>query len=458
MPQGDGAGSRVRPRVQVGDIQGFLFAAAASCRGARRREAGGGGRGGRSQAYGVGDGGRDPSRAIEIKPGTARPRAAPWFLLGLLWMMGVDLRLTVLAVPPVLTSIHRDLHLSETAVGALTALPVFLLAAAAVLGSLLIAHLNATRAATVGLLVVGIASALRGLGPSAVMLFSMTLLMGCGVAVTQPAMPALAGAWFASRVGLATAVYANGILVGEVLSAALTLPVVLPLVGGSWAWSFVVWAGPVVVTALALAAIPTPAPALAGGRERRWWPDWRGAPTVRLGLTLGGASAAYFGSNAFIPEFLNATGRAGLIGSCLTALNAGQLPASVVVACLAQRVIGRRAPLVASGALILGGLGAFLALPGWGVVLGAALIGFFTAQILVLILAMPPVLAEPHDVHRLSAGVLAIAYTCSFVFPLMAGAAWDLTRLPVTAFLTVAAGSALAATAAAGLPRSAGES
>ncbi len=50
--------------------------------------------------------------------------------------MGADLRLTILAVPPVLTLIHRDLHLSEAGVGALTALPMFLLAAAAILGSL----------------------------------------------------------------------------------------------------------------------------------------------------------------------------------------------------------------------------------------------------------------------------------------------------------------------------------
>ncbi|HYM70453.1 MAG TPA: MFS transporter [bacterium] len=378
-------------------------------------------------------------------------RRISWPLLGLLWIMGADLRLTILAVPPVLTLIHRDLHLSEAGVGALTALPVFLLAAAAVLGSLLIAHMSAVRAAAVGLLLVAVASALRGVGPSAGMLFAMTLLMGVGVAVTQPAMPSLVGRWFTSRVGLATAVYANGMLVGEALSAALTLPFVLPLVGGSWERSFVVWSLPALLTALVLGAMPAPPPA--EGSARRWWPDWRGTPTLRLGLTLGGASAAYFGSNAFIPEFLGATGRSDMIGTCLTALNAGQLPASVAVACLAPRMIGRRGPLVWSGALILAGLAIFLLVPGAGLVLGAALIGFSTAQILVLTLAMPPLLTEAHDVHRLSAGMLAIAYTCTFVFPLLAGAAWDATRLPVTAFLTVAAGSVLSVTAAAGLRR-----
>jgi CP family cyanate transporter-like MFS transporter len=363
--------------------------------------------------------------------------------------MGADLRLTILAVPPVLTLIHRDLHLSEAGVGALTSLPVFLLAAAAILGSLLIAHTSAVRAAAVGLLLVAVASALRGVGPSTVTLFTMTLVMGIGVAVTQPAMPSLVSRWFPSRVGVATAVYANGLLIGEALSAALTLPFVLPLVGGSWERSFVVWSVPPLLTAFVLGALPAPPPAAASAR--RWWPDWRGAPTLRLGLTLGGASAAYFGSNAFIPEFLSATGRPEMIGACLTSLNAGQLPASLVVACLAPRMIGRRGPVLASGASILVGLAMFLLLPRAGLVPGSALIGFCTAQILVLTLAMPPTLAEPHDVHRLSAGMLAVAYACTFVFPLLAGAAWDATHLPVTAFLTVAAGSVLSMVAASGL-------
>ncbi|HXX40303.1 MAG TPA: MFS transporter [bacterium] len=383
---------------------------------------------------------------------SARADRTSWHLLGLLWVMGVDLRLPILAVPPLLALIHRDLGLSETVVGVLTGLPVFLLAVAAILGSLLIARMSAVRAAAVGLLLVGVASALRGIGPSPVMLLAMTFLMGIGIAVTQPAMPALVSQWFATRVGVATAVYANGILVGEVLASALTLPLVLPLVGGSWEWSFVVWAIPVLLTVPVLGVVPT-SPPVVGTSPRRWWPDWRGTATLRLGLTLGGASAAYFGSNAFIPEFLRATGRSDLIGPCLTALNAGQLPASVLVACLSSRMIGKREPLVASGILILAGLAVFLVLPGAGIMLGTAIIGFCTAQIFVLTLAIPPMLVEAHDVHRLSAGMLAVAYACSFTFPLVAGAAWDATHLPITAFLTVAAGSVTAATAAAGLLR-----
>src|SRR6202030_4342025 len=69
------------------------------------------------------------------------------FLLSfaLLWLAGAALRLTVLAVPPVLPAIHADLNLSETEVGILTGLPSLLFALAAVPGSLLIARLGPAR-------------------------------------------------------------------------------------------------------------------------------------------------------------------------------------------------------------------------------------------------------------------------------------------------------------------------
>ncbi|MGA8383299.1 MAG: hypothetical protein WB710_19420, partial [Stellaceae bacterium] len=72
----------------------------------------------------------------------------------MLWLAGADLRMTVLAVPPVLPLIHRQFALSERAVGALSGLPVLLFGLAAIPGSLLIARLGARGAAIVGLLVV----------------------------------------------------------------------------------------------------------------------------------------------------------------------------------------------------------------------------------------------------------------------------------------------------------------
>src|ERR1700733_12085010 len=97
--------------------------------------------------------------------------------LALLWLVGVQLRLTILAVPPVLPLIHRDLGLSEKGIGVLSALPVLLLGLAAIPGSLTIARLGARRACMLGLAVVAAAGATRGVGSSAPMLYAMTLAM-----------------------------------------------------------------------------------------------------------------------------------------------------------------------------------------------------------------------------------------------------------------------------------------
>ena len=371
----------------------------------------------------------------------SRTAAGGRFLL--LWFAGIDLRVTILAVPPVLPLIHRALGLDETSVAALTGLPVLLFALVAVPGSLLIARLGARRAAIAALVTVAVASALRGLGASAPMLFAMTFVMGAGVAVLQPALPALVSRWFPSRIGLATAVYANGLLVGELLAASLTLPLVLPLVGGSWAWSFAFWSLPVLATALlVLLGTRHDAPAASAPRLQ-WWPDWRDPRLWQLGCVQGGGSALYFASNAFLPDYLHATAQAALLDPCLTALNSGQLPASFVMLLLARRLAGRKAPLIVAALAGLLALGGLLTHIPWLLVACAGIIGFAAAFMLILTLALPPLLAPPEDVHRLSAGVLTVSYALAFIVPLLGGAVWDATSRAAAAFLPGAVGAGL---------------
>ena len=49
-----------------------------------------------------------------------------WVAASLLWFAGVGLRLTILAVPPVITLMQQDLGLSGTQIGILSGLPVVL--------------------------------------------------------------------------------------------------------------------------------------------------------------------------------------------------------------------------------------------------------------------------------------------------------------------------------------------
>ena len=110
-----------------------------------------------------------------------------------------------------------------------------------------------------------------------------------------------------------------------------------------------------------------------------------------------------------------------------------------MVALFAERMIGHRWPLVGTGVVMCAAVAGFLAMPGyWGVV-WAGLFGLTAAMTLVLTLALPPLLAEPGDAHRLAAGMFTITYTLSFLAPVLGGAIWDATGIPATAFAPGAA-------------------
>ena len=112
--------------------------------------------------------------------------ASPLRALLLLWIAGIALRLTILAVPPVIPLIHNDLHLSETQVGILSGLPMVLFAGAAIAGSLMISRLGALNALHIGLALCAFGSVLRGVGPNIAMLYAGTIVTAFGVAVMQP--------------------------------------------------------------------------------------------------------------------------------------------------------------------------------------------------------------------------------------------------------------------------------
>ena len=380
----------------------------------------------------------------------------PAFLsFALLWLAGAGLRSTVLAVPPVIPLIHSDLGLSETEIGILAGLPSLLFALAAVPGSLLIARVGAVKALVVGLLIDGIASGLRGAAPNTSWLYAATIAMGAGIAVGQPAMPPIVRAWLPHRIGLGTAVYTNGFLMGATAAAALSLPLVLPLVGGSWRLGFAAWAVPVVATAILVAALAPradPPKGQAPSAMPRWWPDWRSSLLWRLGLLFGTNNSVYFTANAFLSDYLNATGAADLISPAMVALNVGQVPVSFALIACAGRLENRLWPYAVSGLGVLAGLTGIVFTSGVFIVAAAALVGLSLTLTFVLILALPPMLSAPGDVHRMAAGMFTISYSTAVLVPAASGLLWDLTGVPGAAFAPIAVCAVLIAALAPGLP------
>ncbi len=374
-------------------------------------------------------------------PSSAAPGLG-WRRLTLLWLAGADLRLTLLAVPPLLPLIHAELGLDEKGVAALVTLPVLVLGLGAVPGSLLVARIGPRRALLAGLTVIAVTAVLRGLGPSIPMLFGMTLLMGVGISISQPTILSLVRQWFPGSVARATGAWSSGLLIGELLGASLTLPVVLPLAGGSWEKALAVWAIPVAVTGLLVASSTQHVPATARSRGTGW-PDWRQARVWQLGILQSSASLVYFGANTFLPDYLHAIGLPDLVGPGLTAVNFAQIPAAPLVGLLPWRMLAHPGTTLFAGGLTLAGLAGLVSEQPGLIVASAGLLGFVSAYILVVCFAIPPLLARETDVAPVSAGANTISYSVAFVTSLLAGAIWDATQLPVVGFLPILVGAAV---------------
>jgi CP family cyanate transporter-like MFS transporter len=357
--------------------------------------------------------------------------------LGLLWLIGNAMRLSILAVPPVIPALRDELGLSGTDIGILTGLPVVLFAAAALVGSRLVARLGVITAVVSGLMLTALGSALRGVAPDVMTLFAATALMGIGVAVTQPALPALVGQWLPRHIALGTGTYTNGLLVGEIVPVAL-FPILLPLLGGSWRATFVLWAVPIVAIALLVMAVAPREASVRVAGPPRWWPDWPARDILRLGVIFAGASALYYGSNAFLPGYLAGTGRSDLINPALTALNAGQLPASLLLIGFGRHFERKAWPFVLSGLLCVASIALIVATASVVTVASTAVLGFAIGAAFALGLTLPPLLSTTAEVARVSAAMFTISYSGAMLVSVIGGVVWDLTGVERFAFLPIA--------------------
>lgn len=355
-------------------------------------------------------------------------RIAPKAAFCLLWMCGVCLRLTILAVPPVIAIIQKDLNLSGTQIGLLAGIPIVMFAIFAAPGSIVIARMG-VRGALVGALAVAAAGTLVRTGVSnAWQLYLTSALMSAGVAIMQPAMTAAVREWAPQRSAFGTAVYTNGLIFGEIIPVATMLSLVLPYYGGNWRPALGVWASFLILTAIAVAMFaPKSAKNAVAIATARLLPQWNSRLGWRIGLTLGSVTSTYFCLNGFLPAYLNANGHQELIGQALTALNAGQLPASFLLLLLADRLQGKRWPYLALGALFSVCVIGVMSTASMWTVFWAGLAGFSCGAALPLALVLAPLLCDnSNDVAPTSAAAFAIGYGFGMLVSLIAGAAWDL--------------------------------
>ena len=375
---------------------------------------------------------------------------ADWLALVLLWGAGLYLRLTVMVAPPLAPLIGQELSLSQTATGALTTFPILMLAIAGLGASWLISRIGARYTLFMALLLVAASSSARGLGDTT-MLFVATAIMGVGIAGIQPALPTLLTEWIPERIAFGTAVYMNGMLIGEVLGSTLTLPVMLPLANGDWRLAILFWSLPAIIPAFGLLILSRARTEVAVDTGS-WMPAWNEALVWRLGILLGASGSLFFGTNAYLGTVLNGRGEGELLSMGLILLNGTQLIASLLMFWLSRHWIGRAGPIIILMALGLSALTFFVIVPGIPGLLALAPAGISAGMVLILMVGLPPIYAVGNQTAALAAGMFGIGAITNFLIPMLGGIVADLTRIPGMAIVPIVLYCLIALPMARGLP------
>lgn len=353
----------------------------------------------------------------------ATPPPSPAKLLPvavLLWLAGVYLRIPVLVAPPLAPFISEELALTQALTGALTTLPILMLAIGAMPGSLAISRIGPRNTLALAMVIMVIGSAGRGLVPDTLTLMIASAVMGFGVAMMQPALPALLPRWLEPHhLALGSAIYMNGMLMGEFIGAGITLPVLMPLLDHSWRATLLAWSLPALLVA---AALFLPRRDLARPvRRSAWLPDWKNPLTLRIGLLLGLSGSMFFGLNAYMGNLLEQQGHFEKLADALFWYNFAQVVASLLMLKMARFWVGKRSMIILMAVLSIVGTSGTIVLEGWPAIFSATLMSFVAGILLILLVALPPLLVRSEETGRLSAGTFLVGYTLAFSVPMIGG-------------------------------------
>jgi len=192
------------------------------------------------------------------EPDRISPEEDPyrWTLLGGVWLLYFCFGLTMTSLAPLVQPIAEDLGLSHSAMGGvLGAWPLVYIASAIPCGAFL-DRAGARRALFLGVSIIALSGALRGLAPDHLSLFLAVGVFGLGGPLISIGAPKLIAQWFGTRErGLAMGIYITGPALGGILALSFTNSVLMPLLDQDWRMVLFVYAGFVGASSLIWLAI-----------------------------------------------------------------------------------------------------------------------------------------------------------------------------------------------------------
>ena len=348
-------------------------------------------------------------------------------------LAGLNLRIAVANVPPILDEITGALSLSGTAAGALTAAPVVCFGVFAPVAPMLARRLGA-EVVLVGALAVLAAGSLLRAGGDRTTLYAGTVVAGAAVAIGNVLAPAVIRERFA-RLGAMTGLYAASLGLGAAVAAAATVPVAHDL---GWRGGLAVWALPALAAAAVLAVsarrarVDVREPGARLLQDRVAW-----LVTAYMGLQ----SLVFYAVLAWLPSILRDHGYGPTEAGAMLALVAlGGIPASLLAPVVATRMRDERAVAAALPLLEAIAVAGLLVAPdaayAWVLAFAVGQGGAFAIALMLIGARSAP--ARP--VAELSGMAQSIGYSIAAVGPFALGWLHDATGewdVPLVALLAV---------------------
>ena len=377
----------------------------------------------------------------------AKPTTALWLMLSVV-LVALNLRPSMAAVGPLLSSVRADVPLSFSTASLLTMLPVMAMGLAMFFGIGLGKRLGEHRSIVLSLVVIGLATLSRLFLDSAAELILSAIAAGVGIALIQALMPALIKSHFRDNVSLFMGLYVTAIMGGAALAASFSP--FIQVHTGSWRIGLAIWA---VLAVLALlfwyaqrAALP-PLPQAGAGPQESFFGNRR---AWLLAIFFGLGTASYTCVLAWLAPYYVEQGwseqNAGLLLGFLTAM---EVVSGLITPAIANRRQDKRGVVAVLLVLIIAGFCGLILSPQhltllWPCLLGLGIGGLFPMS---LILSLDH-LDNPRRAGGLTAFVQGIGYLIAGVSPLIAGmirdqlgsfewAWWSLTAVVVVMLLIV---------------------
>ncbi|GLW06030.1 MFS transporter [Microtetraspora sp. NBRC 13810] len=337
-------------------------------------------------------------------------------------LAAVNMRPALAGISPLLDEIMADLGLSATAGGAITTVMVLFLGVLAPIAPVLVNRMGLDRTLLAGLLVLASGVMLRSLDGLAG-LYLGAALAGTAIAIMNVVMPGVVKQHFPDRIGLFTAIYVSGLVVGAAAASGLMVPLERAT-GAGWR----VAAASVAVPAVAAALLWLPQALRPSGRRAANGPRpyralLRRPMTWYVMAFMGLQSLTFYIMLAWLPTiFLDAGLPAEEGGYLLSLTNLAQVAATLAVPVHAGRSRTQVPHILVAGALTVAGyLGVWLVpttVPWlWMVILGLGQGASIALALLIIALRAP----DPASVTALSAVAQTFGYTLAALGPLFIG-------------------------------------